>query len=74
MKSILAKMGIAGTTSVVLTEALSLDTLWSALITVAVSVLSVLAVEGVNWLRETIIKHTPKNKKEETQDGEEKRN
>lgn len=51
MNQLLTKIGLASTSSLILTEAINLDTLWSALISVAVSVLSVLAVEGVNVLR-----------------------
>ena len=56
MNYIIQKLGLAGTTSVVLTETLKLDTLWNALITLAVSVASVLAVEGVAWLKKFLQK------------------
>lgn len=56
MNYILQKLGLAGTTSVVLAETLQLDTLWNALITLAVSVASVLAVEGVAWLKKFLQK------------------
>lgn len=68
MKHILAKMGIAGTTSLALTESLNLDTLYNALITLAISVVSVLAVEGVNWLKNYIISKT---KKEDSKENKE---
>ena len=55
MKNLLVKIGAAFSTSVVVTEAINLDVLWNALITLAVSVLSVLAVEGVDWLRKYIV-------------------
>ena len=64
MNNILAKLGIAGSTSLVLTESLNLDVLWNALITLAVSVCSVLAVEGVAWLKNYIISKTKKNPKD----------
>ena len=64
MKNILTKLGVAFPTSVVLTESLNLDVLYNALITLAVSILSVLAVEGVNWLKNKIIENTPKIDKE----------
>lgn len=71
MRNILAKLGVAGSTSLVLTESLQLDALWNALITLAVSVVSVLAVEGVTWLKNYIIKHTAKvNQKEDDKGGE----
>ena len=60
MNNLLAKIGLAGTTSLALTESLNLDVLYNALITLAVSVCSVLAVEGVAWLKNYIIKHTAK--------------
>lgn len=60
MKNIIAKIGVAGSTSLVLTESLNLDVLWNALITLAVSICSVLAVEGVNWLKNYIISKTKK--------------
>lgn len=51
MNTLLTKIGIAGTSSIIITEAVNLDTLWNALIALAVSVCSCLAVDGVNWLR-----------------------
>lgn len=60
MNALLTKLGVASTTSVVLTEALNLEALYSALITLAVSVLSVLTVEGINWLRGFIKSKTNK--------------
>lgn len=65
------KIGVAGTTSVVLTEALSLDSLKSALISLAVAVLSVLTVEGVNWLKNFIVSHTKAIKDEDEKSKEE---
>ena len=56
----MAKIGLAGTTSLALTESLNLDVLYNALITLAVSICSVLAVEGVNWLKNYIISKTKK--------------
>lgn len=70
MKNILAKIGLAGTTSLALTESLNLNTLYNALITLAISICSVLAVEGVNWLKNWFINHT-KNKKEDNENKEE---
>ena len=62
MRYVLQKLGVAVPTSVILTESLNLDVLYNALITLAVSVLSVLAVEGVNWLKNYIISKTVKVK------------
>lgn len=61
-KNLLAKLGVAGTSSIVVTEAVQFDTLWNALITLAISICSVLAVEGVQWLKYYI---KSKTKKEE---------
>lgn len=65
MPNLLTKLGIAGTTSVIVTEAVSLEPLWNALLTLAISIVSVLAVEGVNWLKNKIIKHTDKIEEKE---------
>ena len=67
MKNILAKIGIASSSAMILTESLNLDTLYNALITLAVSVITVLSVEGVQWLKNFIISKT-KKKKEENKD------
>ena len=75
LNSLLAKFGLAGVTSVAVVESANLDSIWNALITLALSIISVLAVEGVNWLRKTIISKTPKtdeeNKKDENKKDEE---
>lgn len=47
----LTKMGVASVSSVTLTEALNLDTLWSALISLGISVISVLAIDGLSLLK-----------------------
>ena len=65
MKNLLAKMGVAGTTSIVVVDAVNLEPLWNALITLAISIISVLAVEGINWLKNYIISHTKKVDKED---------
>lgn len=65
MNTLLAKLGVAGTTSVVVTEAVQLDALYSALITLAISIVSVLAVEGVEWLKSFIKRKIADNKKAE---------
>lgn len=61
MRNLLTKLGLAGTSSLVVTEAVQLDTLWNALITLAVSICSVLAVEGVQWLKSYIKSKTKKD-------------
>ena len=51
MDKILTKIGIAFGTSVAVNEAVNLQPLWTALITLAVSVVTILTVEGTAWLR-----------------------
>lgn len=68
MNSLLTKLGVAGTASVVAVETINLDTLWSALLTLAISVLSVLTVEGINWLRRFIVKKTEELKSKDKED------
>lgn len=70
MNNLLAKIGVAGSTSIVLTESLNLDALWNALITLAVSICSVLAVEGVSWLKNYIISKTKKVDNVDNKGGE----
>lgn len=69
MNNVLAKIGISSTTAIVLTESLNLDLLWNALITLAVSVITVLSIEGVNLLKKYIAKKSKEldeeDKKEE---------
>ena len=65
MDKILTKIGIAFGTSVAVNEAVNLQPLWTALITLAVSVLTVLSVEGVAWLRAWFKKQKAKNVAEE---------
>lgn len=68
MKQILLKLGIATSSSLALTESLNLDILWNALITLAVSVITVLAIDGVNLLKKYLDKKSKQldeDKKEE---------
>lgn len=65
MEKLFTKMGVAFGTSVVITEAVNLQPLWNALITLAVSVLTVLTVEGVAWLRAWLNNKRVKEEKEE---------
>lgn len=68
MKYFLEKLGLSATTSIVLTESLNLDVLWNALITLAVSIISVLSVEGVNFLIKWIKKKTEQIDNEESKE------
>lgn len=71
MNNLLAKFGLAGVTSLAVVESANLDSIWNALITLALSIISVLAVEGVNWLRKTIISRTPKTDEDKEKDKKE---
>ena len=64
MNNLISKMGVASITSVAVVETINLEPLWNALITLAISIVSVLAVEGVTWLKNKIIKHTDKVEKD----------
>lgn len=65
MNNLLAKLGTAFGASVVVTEAVNLQPLWTALITFAVSILSVLTVEGVSWLKQFFKSKKAKSEAEE---------
>lgn len=56
MNNLLTKLGVASTSSIIVTEAVNLDALWSALISLGVSILSVLAVEGISFLKAWFLK------------------
>lgn len=68
MNNLVAKLTLAGTASVVATEAVNPAPLLNALITLGVSIATVLSVEGVTWLRNYIKKHTPKSDEEKKED------
>lgn len=51
MDRLLSKLIIASGASLVVTENVNLQPLWTALITLAVSLITVLSVEGVAWLK-----------------------
>lgn len=68
MNTTLVKLGVACTSSVMVVEAVNLEPLWNALITLAISIVSVLTVDGIAWLKNKIKKDMEKdkeNKKEE---------
>ena len=66
MNDLLTKLGLASGSSIVLTEAINLDRLWSALITLCISVLSVLAVDGINLLKSYLRKKKDDVEKDST--------
>lgn len=51
MNTLFAKVAISFGASATVAESVKLDSLWTALITLAVSVLTCISVEGVSWLR-----------------------
>lgn len=51
MDKLFTKLGIAFSSSLVICESVNLQPLWNALITLGVSVITVLSVEGISWLR-----------------------
>ena len=65
MDNILVKLGVASTTSVIVAEAVNPAPLLNALITLGVSIVTVLSIEGIAWLKSFIKKHTPKDTDEE---------
>ena len=68
MDNLFIKLGVAGTTSIILTEAVNPAPLWNALITLGVSVVTVLSIEGIAWLRAFIKKHTAKDTDEDNKE------
>ena len=65
MNTTLVKLGVACTSSVAVVEAVNLEPLWNALITLAISIVSVLTVDGIAWLKNKIKKDIEKDKKDE---------
>lgn len=65
MDNLFIKLGVAGTTSIIVTEAVNPAPLLNALITLGVSIVTVLSIEGVAWLKAFIKKHTTKDTDEE---------
>lgn len=65
MDKIITKIGIAFGSSLAVCEAVNLEPLWTALITLAVSVITVLSVEGVAWLRAYLKAQKAKREAEE---------
>ena len=62
MNTTLVKLGVACTSSVMVVEAVNLEPLWNALITLAISIVSVLTVDGIAWLKNKIKKDMEKDK------------
>lgn len=70
MNTTLIKMGVACTSSVMVVEAVNLEPLWNALITLAISIVSVLTVDGIAWLKNKIKKDMEKDKSQKEKEGE----
>ena len=70
MDKIFTKLGIAFGTSFAVCESVNLQPVWNALITLAVSVITVLSVEGVSWLRAYFKKKKAKEENEESKYNE----
>ena len=71
MNNVITKILTASTVSLIVVENANLQPLWNALITLAISIVSVLTIEGIAWLRATIKKHTPKVDEESDKKSEE---
>ena len=65
MNNILVKLGMASGVSLVVTENVQLQPLWTALITLAISLITVLSVEGVGLLKAWLQKKKAKEEAEE---------
>lgn len=70
MNSFLAKLGIATTSAIIITEVVNLDYLWTALITFAVSLITLAGGEFVKYLVALFKKKT----KELEENSEENKN
>ena len=64
MNNIVAKLTASVGASLIVTETVNLEPLWTALITFAVSILTVATVEGVAWLKSWLKKKMAKNEAE----------
>lgn len=65
MDKLFTKIITACGASLIVTENVQLQPLWTALITLAVSLITVLSVEGVSWLKSWFNKKKAKNEAEE---------
>lgn len=65
MDKILSKLVVSTGASLIVTENANLQPLWTALITLAVSVITVFSFEGVEWLKSWFKKKKAKNEAEE---------
>lgn len=65
MNNLINKVIIASGASLVVTENVQLQPLWTALITLAVSVITVLTAEGIAWLKAWFNKKKAKEEAEQ---------
>ena len=56
MTKLVYKFGLAGISSIAVVESVSLEPIWNALVTLAISIISVLMVEGIQFLRKYLQK------------------
>lgn len=71
MNTLFAKLSVAGLTSVAVVESVNLEPLWNALITLAISIVTVLTIDGIEWLKAKIKKDTKKTEDEMNKNKEE---
>ena len=64
MGKLLAKLGLSAGASLTVVETAQLDSLWNALITLAISLISVLTIEGISWLKAWLQKRKAKEESE----------
>lgn len=56
MNRLLAKLALSAGASLTVVESAQLEGLWNALITLAISLISVLTIEGISWLKAYLTK------------------
>lgn len=56
MGKLLAKIGLSAGASLTVVESAQLEGLWNALLTLAISLISVLTIEGISWLKAYLTK------------------
>lgn len=73
MNKLISEIVLAGSTSLVVTESVSLEPLWNALITLGVSILTVLSVEGIMFMRKWFEQKTKKLEEKPQENKEDKK-
>ena len=56
MGKLLAKLALSAGASLTVVESAQLEGLWNALLTLAISLISVLTIEGISWLKAYLTK------------------